>query len=214
MSHSDYDLDYIRNYFSIEQIATEYGVDLEISGTDFVALCPFHDDYRTKSLHIYESTSSWYCFGCQRGGSIFDFIMAAENVSFAEAVEILAQRANLTGNVLPDLKDDSSGNLKQFKELRESIEKRITLELKNLYFSVKNACFLNEKDVYLKQVEDVWKWFDQSQRYFDKNLIHYKRKMITENNQIKTMFVDKLVQKLYSFYKVFVKKREEILWKN
>lgn len=211
---NQYDLDYIRNCFSIEQIATEYGVDLENIGTGLVALCPFHSDYRTKSFRIYEDTDSFYCFGCQRGGSIFDFVMAAENVSFAEAVEILAQRANLSGNMLPDLKDDTSGNLKQFKELRESIEKRITTDLRNLYFSIKTTCFLNEKDVYLKQVEDIWKWFDQSQRYFDKNLIHYKRKMMVEDPQIKAEFVEKLSQKLYSFYKAFVKRREEIPWKN
>jgi len=35
--------------------------------------CPFHED-RTPSLHVYESAAEgWYCFGCGRGGSIYDF---------------------------------------------------------------------------------------------------------------------------------------------
>ena len=213
MNHSNqYDLEYLRDYFSIEQIAEEYGVDLEIIGTSSVALCPFHDDYKTKSFRLYEETESFFCFGCQRGGSIFDFVMAAENVSFAEAVEILAKRANLSGNVLADIKDINSGNLLQFKGIRENIEKRITAELRNLYFSVKTTCFLAEKAVYLDQVEDIWKWFDKSQRYFDKNMIHYKRVLTGEDSQVKNAFLDALIQKLYSFYTTFVKMRGEVKW--
>lgn len=53
--------------------ATEYvpallGVELPRDGK---VCCPFHDD-RTPSLHVYDGGSGWYCFGCERGGSIID----------------------------------------------------------------------------------------------------------------------------------------------
>lgn len=43
-------------------------------GRDGKVRCPFHDDDRTPSLHVYEEPQrGWYCFGCGRGGSIYDF---------------------------------------------------------------------------------------------------------------------------------------------
>lgn len=50
--------------------------------------CPFHNE-RSPSLHVYERTNSYYCFGCCRGGSPLDFIMSYKDLTFKETVEFV-----------------------------------------------------------------------------------------------------------------------------
>ena len=63
--------------------------------------CPFHDDH-TPSLHVYEHPEQgWYCFGCQRGGSIYDLAAALYRLpprgrDFLELRERLHQRFDLS----------------------------------------------------------------------------------------------------------------------
>ena len=56
--------------------------------------CPFHQDPQP-SLHIYPRTDSWWCYGCNRGGDVFDWIQLRDNVGFGEALGILAHRAGI-----------------------------------------------------------------------------------------------------------------------
>lgn len=58
--------------------------------------CPFHHE-DTPSLHIYEETESWYCWGtCQSGGDAVNFIMQHEGVGYVEAVKVYE---DITGDV-------------------------------------------------------------------------------------------------------------------
>lgn len=63
---------------------------------NIVVICPFHDD-TNPSLAIDLGTGNFYCFGCNQGGSIFDFYMKLHNCTFKEALHGLG---NLTG--VPD----------------------------------------------------------------------------------------------------------------
>lgn len=51
-------------------------------------ICPLHQE-KTASLIIYESNNTWWCFGCNKGGSVIDWVMQNEGVTFLEAVKIL-----------------------------------------------------------------------------------------------------------------------------
>jgi len=56
--------------------------------------CPFHGEDRTPSLHVYEHPAAgWYCYGCGRGGSIFDLAAAVFGLSTRgrEFVELRAR---------------------------------------------------------------------------------------------------------------------------
>ncbi len=61
---------------------------------DHVALCPFHDDHNP-SLHVYADRQTYRCWVCDAGGDCFSWVMHFENVEFREALEQLAERANL-----------------------------------------------------------------------------------------------------------------------
>ncbi|MFQ5767061.1 MAG: CHC2 zinc finger domain-containing protein, partial [Acidobacteriota bacterium] len=78
---------------SVERLAEARGVKLERHGADLLGLCPFHDDHEP-SLVITPAKNLWHCLGaCQTGGSVIDWVMRAEGVSFRHAAELL--RADL-----------------------------------------------------------------------------------------------------------------------
>lgn len=87
-------LEQIRNAIDISDIIGER-VKLRPSSRGFMGLCPFHEE-KTPSFHVYTDTQSYYCFGCHEAGNIFTFLMKADNLSFPEAVKILADRAGIT----------------------------------------------------------------------------------------------------------------------
>lgn len=66
-------------------------VQLRHSGADWVGLCPFHGE-KTPSFRVSSSRRMYHCFGCGVGGSVIDYVMASENLSFAEAATALAER--------------------------------------------------------------------------------------------------------------------------
>jgi DNA primase len=61
---------------------------------DYWACCPFHQE-KTASFRAQDGRGRYYCFGCQKSGDIFNFLMETEGLSFPEAVEKLAAEAGL-----------------------------------------------------------------------------------------------------------------------
>lgn len=69
-------------------------VSLKKQGRYLVGLCPFHHE-KTPSFTITPEKGIFYCFGCGKGGNLITFVMEKENVSFKEALEILASFAGI-----------------------------------------------------------------------------------------------------------------------
>jgi len=69
-------------------------VRLQRKGKDHLGLCPFHNE-KTPSFTVNEDKGFYHCFGCGEHGSVFDFVMKTENLSFPEAVERLAGEAGM-----------------------------------------------------------------------------------------------------------------------
>jgi DNA primase len=68
---------------------------LKRAGTEFRAICPFHQE-KTPSFYVNPSKQSYYCHGCGAGGAVFQFLMQYENIDFPESVRRLASRAGIT----------------------------------------------------------------------------------------------------------------------
>lgn len=77
----------------IEQVIGSY-VNLRRAGSNFQGLCPFHSE-KTPSFTVFAATKSFHCFGCGAGGDVVSFIMRAENLTYVEAVRLLAERAGI-----------------------------------------------------------------------------------------------------------------------
>jgi hypothetical protein len=63
-------------------------IKLKKVGKNLVGLCPFHNE-KNPSFYVYPESNSFYCFGCQEGGNIINFIKKINNIDFKEAVKLL-----------------------------------------------------------------------------------------------------------------------------
>ena len=95
-------IDDLKRQADIVRIVQDY-VSLKKAGANWVARCPFHKETKP-SFSVNPSKEIFYCFGCQKGGSVFTFVMEIERVTFPEAIKIVAEKA---GVPLPKMVDDS-----------------------------------------------------------------------------------------------------------
>lgn len=95
-------------------IASEYTL-LKPKGKRLWGCCPFHSE-KTPSFSVVPDEQFYYCFGCHAGGSVVQFVMDAEKLTYVEAIKYLAQRA---GMELPDDVDDD--RLRQERALKERL---------------------------------------------------------------------------------------------
>src|SRR6266545_2249653 len=83
------ELERLKREVSVARLAAARGIALTRHGADLIGRCPFHDDHEP-SLVITPAKNLWHCLGaCRRGGSVIDWVMQAEGVSFRHAVELL-----------------------------------------------------------------------------------------------------------------------------
>jgi len=79
----------LKKEISVQRLAEARGIKLHRHGADLLGLCPFHDD-RNPSLAITPAKNLWHCLGaCNAGGTVIDWVMRAQGVSFRHAVELL-----------------------------------------------------------------------------------------------------------------------------
>lgn len=86
-------LERLRSESSIVSIISEY-VPLKRKGRNHWGCCPFHQE-KTPSFSVAEDKGFFYCFGCHAGGDVFQFLMKMENISFPEAVKLLAEKLHI-----------------------------------------------------------------------------------------------------------------------
>jgi hypothetical protein len=83
------EIERLKGEVALERLVAAAGVELQRRGKDLVGCCPFHED-RSPSLVISPAKNLWHCLGaCQEGGSVIDWVMRWEGVSFRHAVELL-----------------------------------------------------------------------------------------------------------------------------
>ena len=87
-------IDEIRQRASILEVVSDY-VSLRKAGKNHLGLCPFHSE-RTPSFTVNEEKGIFHCFGCGAGGTVFNFLMKASQMSFPEAVRAMAKRYGVT----------------------------------------------------------------------------------------------------------------------
>lgn len=80
----------IRDSVDMDSILTLYGYRPKRG----YICCPFHGE-KTPSLRVYKGTGGWHCFGCERGGSVIDFVMEHEQCNFNTAVRAIDSALHL-----------------------------------------------------------------------------------------------------------------------
>lgn len=95
-------IDDLKRQADIVRVIQDY-VQLKKKGANWMACCPFHKE-KTPSFSVSPTKEIFFCFGCHKGGSVFNFVMEIERVSFPEAIRIVADKI---GMPLPKMVDDS-----------------------------------------------------------------------------------------------------------
>lgn len=87
---SNEEINAIRKNCNIVDVISSY-VPVTLKGKDYKCVCPFHDDH-SPSMSISTSKQIYKCFSCGAAGNVFTFVQNYENVSFIEAVKIVAEK--------------------------------------------------------------------------------------------------------------------------
>jgi DNA primase len=95
-------IDDLKRQADIVRVIQDY-VQLKKKGANWMACCPFHKE-KTPSFSVSPAKEIFYCFGCHKGGSVFNFVMEMERVAFPEAIKLVAEKS---GVPLPVMVEDS-----------------------------------------------------------------------------------------------------------
>jgi DNA primase len=140
----------IKRTHDLIDVVRSYGVTLTKKGSNYVGLCPFHEE-QTPSFTVNPKTSLYHCFGCGVGGDVIGFICKKEGIGFKEAVEKLAPP--MTGTK-PGARNKSNGNGNNGTEKTPSVSVQTVnrTKLLNRVVSFYHTTFLedNRAMAYLK----------------------------------------------------------------
>ena len=109
--YSEEIIEQVRQNNDVVDVISQY-VRLKRSGRNYFGLCPFHNE-KSPSFSVSPEKQIFHCFGCGVGGNVFTFLTKIEGINFVEAVQNLAERANIQ---LPTLEN----NLDSKKEALKS----------------------------------------------------------------------------------------------
>ena len=141
MNYSNELIERIKDSNNIVDVIGQY-VTLKRKGTTYFGLCPFHRE-KTPSFAVSETKQVYHCFGCHNGGTVIQFLQNIENISFREALEILAERARIELHKVQDTYYDIKQEKK--KEMAYKIN-----EMASNYF-MKSLVDVNDKTNKLAQ---------------------------------------------------------------
>ena len=108
--YSDELIEEVRQNNDIVDIISQY-VHLTRKGRNYFGLCPFHNE-KSPSFSVSPDRQIFHCFGCGVGGNVYTFLMKIEGITFKEALEQLAERANIKLPTLENNADTAKEELK------------------------------------------------------------------------------------------------------
>ncbi len=112
MLYDQYFIDDLKNRADIVRIIQPYAQDLKKKGANWMACCPFHQE-KTPSFSVNPSKGYYKCFGCGKGGSVYNFLMEMEGLNFPEAIKRVAE---ISGVMLPEPIDDRNYEINKKKK--------------------------------------------------------------------------------------------------
>src|SRR5574344_2269249 len=105
----------IRKNIDIVDIISSY-IPLTQKGKNYFGICPFHDDNHP-SMSVSKEKQIYTCFSCGATGNVFKFVMDYENISFIEAVKMLADKAGIQLKINTKVRKNNSSNLYDIYEI-------------------------------------------------------------------------------------------------
>lgn len=116
---------------------------LKQSGNDLVGCCPFHSE-DGPSFRVHPESGSWKCFGCDRGGSVFDLVMERDQCTFWDAVKHLAEEYRIP---LPSVSDEDREKAANRQSAYDYMERFVAASQKNLQKHPEVIEYLHEQGI-------------------------------------------------------------------
>ena len=110
LRYSEEIIEEVRQNNDVVDIISQY-VHLTRKGRNYFGLCPFHNE-KSPSFSVSPDRQIFHCFGCGVGGNVYTFLMKIEGITFKEALESLAERANIQ---LPKLESSADSAKEELK---------------------------------------------------------------------------------------------------
>ncbi len=107
----------VKQQADIVRVVGEY-VQLKKAGQSFRGLCPFHSE-KTPSFNVHPLRQIYHCFGCGKGGDVFNFVMEMEKCEFPEAVKLVAEKCGIS---IPRPKERSAEGRKETQQRAALVE--------------------------------------------------------------------------------------------
>lgn len=146
----------IKQDISLLRLVERQGYKVTKQGKDYVVHCPFHDD-NTPSCVISPKTNLYHCFGCGAGGSVIDWVMKTQGLSFRLACELL-------------LNDIDSVSTAPAKPVKRSTNQKLTSSLAADLLAADTASAVNQVVDYYHQ---TLKESPEALDYLDKRGLNY-----------------------------------------
>ena len=127
----------------IADVVSQYVRLTKKSGSNMFGLCPFHSE-KTPSFSISSDRQIYHCFGCGKGGSVINFIMEIENLSYPDAVRFLARRAGMA--VPEDEKDENYSRRERMLQLNRDAARFFYEQLSAPYGEIARQ-YINKREI-------------------------------------------------------------------
>ncbi len=146
---SQKEINEIRSNASIVDIISSY-IPLSQKGKNYFGVCPFHEDH-SPSMSVSDEKQIYKCFSCGATGNVFTFVENYLNISFSEAVEMVAQKIGISIHVNTPLKQET-----KYKEEYTIMDLSLKFYQNNLntYRGEKAISYLKERNLTLDTIKD------------------------------------------------------------
>lgn len=115
--------------------------------------CPFHRGDNSASLKVYDSTQTYYCFGCGAGGDIFDFVQRMEGCSFKDAFLLLGGEYEKAQKVNRPLIEHNKRAKQKQKEYEDKQQQKREIERESVLYEIKIYRFIRDNS---EPLSDRW----------------------------------------------------------
>ena len=137
------ELNQIRSSIDIVDVISGY-IPLTPKGKNYFGVCPFHDDH-SPSMSVSKDKQIYTCWSCGATGNVFKFVMDYENISFIDAVKIIADKAGISvslNNARP-VKQEKNQDVYDIYELSQKLYQNNI----NTSLGLKAKEYLKERDI-------------------------------------------------------------------
>ena len=141
------DLQQLKKNSDLVAVAQARGLQLQKQGQDFVTLCPFHKE-QSPSFHITPTKNLFHCFGCGAAGSVIDFVMRLDGITFKDAVNKLLTETGIVHRATETPPSSPAPTPALTPERANTLlERVITIYQKNLEEGTEGKTYLQKRGI-------------------------------------------------------------------